>query len=157
MKIFITEPRKCTGCRLCELACSFSKHGAFGAALSNIRVESLEEAAAHVPVKCLQCEGAPCLTACVTGALYKDAATGAVLLDRERCIGCRACLMACPFGCVSLAEGGDGLEISICDLCAGDPECVKVCREGALSYVEEGDVNRKKRENLFRLISRSGQ
>ncbi len=157
MKVFLVEPRKCTGCRLCELACSFAKRQAFGAALSNIRVESREDAAAHVPVKCLQCEAAPCLAACVTGALYRDAATGAVLPDRERCIGCRACLMACPFGCVSLLAEGEGLQISICDLCGGNPECVKVCREGALSYVEEGDVNRRKRENLFRLMLNCGE
>jgi len=149
VKIFMINPEKCTGCHLCELACSFNKHKVFNRELSNIRIETKEDIALHVPVKCMQCEDSPCINACVTGALYKDEETGAVLLDKNKCIGCKAGVIACPFGAISLITKDRNSQISICDLCDGDPECVKVCREKAITYVDEKKINRRKRENTF--------
>ncbi len=152
MKLFTIDPQKCTGCHQCELACSFNKHKIFDRQLSNIRVESIEELALSVPVKCMQCDDAPCIASCVAGALYKDTGTGAVLWDGDKCIGCKACVIACPFGCVSVIKKDRNIQIAICDLCSGDPECVKVCREKAIAYVDESRVNKKKREKTFQKI-----
>ncbi len=149
MKVFMLDPERCTGCHLCELTCSFNKHKVFNRELSNIRIEKNEDMALNVPIKCMQCEGSPCIYACVTGALYKDEDTGAVLLDNDKCILCKACIIACPFGCISLISKWNGLQISLCDLCSGDPECVKVCRERSIYYIDEKKINREKRENTF--------
>jgi carbon-monoxide dehydrogenase iron sulfur subunit len=145
MKVFLMDPEKCTGCRLCELSCSLTRYGAFNRELSAIRVESNEDLSLHVPVSCMQCREAPCIRACVAGALRRDSGTGAVLVDADRCILCKACAVACPFGCVSLVRWKDDPRIGICDLCSGEPQCVSVCRSQAIAYVDEGKVNRKKR------------
>ncbi|MBA1336557.1 MAG: hypothetical protein HPY66_2992 [Firmicutes bacterium] len=149
MKLFMVNPEKCTGCHLCELACSFNKHGVFNRELSNIRVENDEDRALNVPVKCMQCDDAPCIASCVTRALFKDLETGAVLWDKDRCIRCKACVIACPFGCVSLVRKERSTNISICDLCSGQPKCIEVCREKAIDYVDENRINNKKREKTF--------
>jgi Fe-S-cluster-containing hydrogenase component 2 len=155
MKVYMIDFNKCSVCHLCELACSYKHHNVFSPELSNIKVEAIEDIAFNVPIKCMQCEEAYCIKACVAGALYKDHKTGAVLIDIDRCIGCKACVMACPFGAVSLVKKINKLEISICDLCSGDPECVKVCRNGAISYEEESKANKQKRKNtLNRLLDK---
>jgi len=153
MKVYTLNPQQCTGCHLCEMACSFKHHKSFSAELSNIRIESNEDKAFNVAVKCMQCEEAYCIRSCVAGSLYKDHNTGAVLIDRNKCIGCKACIMACPFGAVSLINVNGKLQISICDLCSGDPECVKVCRGKAINYTEEGKVNEKKRSKALDRMS----
>lgn len=152
MRFFMIDPEKCTGCHQCELACSFNKHRVFNRELSNIRVESEEDLALNIPVKCMQCEDAPCIVSCVARALYKDPDTGAVLWDENKCIRCKACIIACPFGCISVMKKNREVQISICDLCSGDPECVKVCREKALSYVDENKINKKKRGRMSHKI-----
>jgi len=158
VKYFSIDPEKCTGCHQCELACSFNKHKVFDRHMSNIRVESIEDLHMNVPVKCMQCDDAPCIASCVAGALYKDPVTGAVLWDGDKCIGCKACVIACPFGCVSVIKKGRDTQISICDLCSGDPECVKVCREKAINYVDETRVNKNKRERtLSKILNQKGK
>ena len=51
-----------------------------------------------VPISCQHCTDAPCETVCPTGATYIDPDTGTVLVDYDRCIGCRTCASACPYG-----------------------------------------------------------
>lgn len=149
MKVYTAEPNKCTGCHLCEMACSFKHHRIFSAELSNIRIESNEDKAFHIAAKCMQCEEAYCIKSCVSGALYKNYDTGAVQIERSKCIGCKACVMACPFGAVSLIKAEGKLHISICDLCSGDPECIKVCSSKAIEYVDETRINKKKRNEAL--------
>jgi carbon-monoxide dehydrogenase iron sulfur subunit len=72
------------------------------------------------------------MAACPSGALHQQETTGAILLRREDCIGCSACVDACPFGVVAL-HPETGLAL-ICDLCDGDPACVKRCATGAIAY-----------------------
>jgi len=78
-------------------------------------------------------------------ALSTDPNTGAVLVDREKCTSCGACIRACP-GTVPFLHPGDN-KATICDLCGGDPECVKVCTEAgynALTLTSEGPNVHKK-------------
>jgi Fe-S-cluster-containing hydrogenase component 2 len=93
----------------------------------------------EVPHLCAQCNDYPCVASCPVQALSTDADTKAVLVDREKCAGCGACIRACPGNVPFLHPGDD--KATICDLCGGDPECVKVCKEAgynALMLVEEG-------------------
>jgi len=93
----------------------------------------------EVPHLCAQCNDYPCVDSCPVGALSTSTDTKAVLVDREKCTGCGACIRACPGNVPFLHPGDD--KATICDLCGGDPECVKVCKEAgynALMLVEEG-------------------
>ena len=78
-------------------------------------------------------------------ALSSDPNTGAVIVDREKCISCGACIKACP-GTVPYLHPGDN-KATICDLCGGEPACVDVCTEAgynALTIVHEGpSIHRK--------------
>ena len=84
---------------------------------------------------------------CPTAALVRNAATGAVDMARERCISCRMCVAACPFGNMLWDEAYHCVQK--CDLCGGDPKCVPFCPTGALSYVG-GDVAAQRPEPLVR-------
>ena len=127
IKVFMVDPKKCTECGLCELACSYAKEGEFNPRKSRIYI---------IPksiLVCRHCKKPPCMEACEVGAIIKDELTSTVLIDIEKCIGCRACIPACPFGGLILRPDGTVMK---CDLCGGDPECVKYCSIGAIKWVE---------------------
>jgi Fe-S-cluster-containing dehydrogenase component len=86
------------------------------------------------------------MAACPTGALYRDEAVGSVLFYADECIGCAACVDACPFGMAAL-HPETGLAL-ICDLCGGDPACVKRCATGAIVYADGDAGARAKRETI---------
>jgi carbon-monoxide dehydrogenase iron sulfur subunit len=120
--------------------------GRFGTATARIHVSKVEHLGIDCPHVCRLCWRAPCIAACPIGALQKDERTGAVLLGVEECIGCSACVDACPFGMAALhPESGLAL---ICDLCGGDPACVQRCATGAIAYEETGAAAQAKREDL---------
>lgn len=91
---------------------------------------------------CVHCGDAPCVVACPTGCMYKDEETGFTLYDKDKCIGCHSCAVACPYGAPCF--DGEG-KIYKCDGCvdrrrAGmEPACVLVCPADALSceWVED--------------------
>ncbi len=130
----------CTGCHLCELACSYAHYKVFNPSLSRITVITRPEVQTSIPVYCMQCRDAACVRACPANAIYFDEGSNAYLIDDSRCIGCRECAYACPFGAVGF--DGDGKPIK-CDLCGGDPECVKVCPHDAIIYGSEEVVMRR--------------
>jgi len=91
----------------------------------------------HMPLTCLQCEEAACVKVCPVGALVRNEQTGAVDVLDAKCIGCEACMAACPFGAMAmLAKPDSGPTAYKCDLCGGDPACVLFCPTKALQYVE---------------------
>ncbi|HBK59494.1 MAG TPA: hypothetical protein DDZ84_01700 [Firmicutes bacterium] len=79
---------------------------------------------------------------CPTGAIRRHPTTGAVVISKELCVGCRACFSACPVAGMCLDIHGKPAK---CDLCNGDPECVKACVAGALEYTEDDAAVRKRR------------
>jgi len=102
----------------------------------------------HFPKNCLHCEKPDCVTVCPTGASYKRAEDGIVLIDHDRCIGCKLCAWACPYGARELDEV-EGV-MKKCTLCIDRiynetlaeaervPACVSTCPVGARHF---GDFN----------------
>ena len=151
-EILIVDAQKCTGCRMCEIYCSFSKTKTCNPARSRVSVVKWEEQGINVPSMCQHCEDPPCVPVCPTGAISKDSETDAVLTNEDLCIGCKMCLIACPFGAPSI----DPVESKVirCDLCEGDPVCAKVCPTGAIKWINADRAGlMRKREGMEKLTS----
>ena len=149
----IFDFEKCTGCRACELACSFRKDGVFAPSRSRVKVVRIDEEGLDIPIGCEHCDPAPCIAVCPTKALGRSPATDAVLLDRALCIGCKQCMVICPFGAIRFDE--DSREFYKCDLCDGDPECTKWCFTGAIEHGGRmGEFPKKKVARRARRIMR---
>ena len=142
MKIqFIIDPHLCTGCRTCELACSFT-HNVDGKP-SKTRIRPIDGGFKDlwVPVVCLQCDDAACVKSCLVDALRRNPETGAIELNQEVCVKCMACVAACPFGCAILDTQHD--RVVKCDLCGGDPACAHFCPTKALQWIPVESKKRK--------------
>ncbi|MCY0867925.1 MAG: 4Fe-4S dicluster domain-containing protein [Desulfurococcus sp.] len=138
----LVDPLRCTGCRLCEIACSLTHEGSIWPSASRIQVYE-PYPGAPVPVTCVQCEDYPCVQSCPFNALKIDEKTGAVIVIPENCTLCGACVNACPLEIPRIIPGKN--YVLICDLCGGEPACVKACSEAgynALTLIEkpEGSV-----------------
>lgn len=132
--ILFIDPDNCDGCRLCEMICALKNTGSIiSPTKARIRVMKRETLGIDVPMVCRQCEDPPCRNVCPTNAITIDPKTGAVVVLEDRCIGCRECMLACPFGAISFDV--EKRVCVICDLCGGDPQCVKICQWGAIRYV----------------------
>jgi len=129
MGLYTVIPGNCTGCRTCELACSFS-HSTDGA-FARSRIKVYQTAAGkHVQVTCLQCADAACVKVCPVEALSRNESTGAIEVSTDRCVGCALCVTACPFGHMHFdIETRCAVK---CDLCKGDPMCARFCPSKAL-------------------------
>ncbi len=136
LSVLVADHRKCTGCLLCEAVCSLYHAGQVNPLESRVRVIKWDETGVDVPVFCQHCEEPVCEQACITGAIKRDPATGLVTTDETRCVHCRMCIAACPFGGPNLNPEG---KVVRCDLCGGNPVCARFCETGALKY-ERADV-----------------
>ncbi|MCZ7663498.1 MAG: 4Fe-4S dicluster domain-containing protein [Thermoleophilia bacterium] len=86
-----------------------------------------------LPTVCQQCERPMCLEVCPVDAPYRQEETGAMLIDYEKCLGCRMCMAGCPFGAIVWDDRDH--KVKKCDLCDGDPKCVRYCEPKAVDYV----------------------
>jgi anaerobic carbon-monoxide dehydrogenase iron sulfur subunit len=145
-KVLMIHPDKCTGCRNCELACSFAHEGAFRPRGSRVKVYSWERDGISVPMMCQQCDDASCVAVCPTGAMHR--AKGQMLVEWEasRCIRCRMCVQACPFGAATYDSATSS--ILKCDTCQGKPECVEFCPNQALEYQDDTVSTRSRSKSL---------
>jgi len=131
------NPQKCIGCKSCELACSLRNETVFNPALSRISSITFIEGTYPLPYNfvatCKQCADAPCLSSCPTKAISrrKDEAK-AVVIDRDKCIGCGVCVVTCPFGAMRFDEAAK--KAFKCELCGGDPACAQMCPTGAIQF-----------------------
>lgn len=149
-RVLTADPKKCTGCRACEIACSMKHAQVSNPVRSRIRVVHLESAQQFLPLACQQCEDAPCLEACPQEAISRDG--GQVVIDYAKCVGCRTCFYACPFGAMKFdADRGRPFK---CDLCGGQPLCVDICEDNALAYIDPADAATPRRRETARIYKR---
>jgi carbon-monoxide dehydrogenase iron sulfur subunit len=160
MKRIFVDYKKCLACKACETACAVEHHparnllGALGDRKTQVNVRVLGIEHESFPLSCRHCDPADCLNACPSGAISRDAESGAVLLDAAMCKACAMCAMVCPFDAISFKvthRSCYGRDVAYkCDLCndrvkaGGKPACVEACHSGALVYADY-DVNRAKR------------
>ena len=158
----------CVGCHACAVACKqWNEGGQFGPLPDENpygrdplgvwfnRVHTYESnsaqghATVHFPRSCLHCEEPECVTVCPTGASYKRAEDGIVLIDANKCIGCKLCSWACPYGAREYSEVLGVMQK--CTLCVDriynesfdvedrSPACVQACPTGARHFGDLGD------------------
>ncbi|HNV83210.1 MAG TPA: 4Fe-4S dicluster domain-containing protein [Arenimonas sp.] len=173
----------CVGCHACAVACKEWNAGGIAAPLTDenpygadphgvwfnrvhsYTIDALNEqpeTTLHFPRSCLHCEQAPCVTVCPTGASYKRAEDGIVLVDEDKCIGCKLCSWACPYGAreYSQVEG----VMKKCTLCVDriynehipeesrKPACVQACPTKARHFGDLGDEE----SDIFKLVKDRG-
>lgn len=138
-KVLFINYEKCTGCRQCELVCSVQHTGASNPSRANVHVVKWESEGFYLPIFCQQCIDAPCMKVCPKKAISREEESGRVAIDYDLCIGCRACVLACPFG----AMGFDSMTKKVikCDLCDGEPLCARFCETKAIEFVESTTAN----------------
>lgn len=159
------DPGRCIGCKTCMVACLHA-HDANGESVGP-RLQLVTTLRVSAPVSCHHCLDAPCVRSCPTGCLYADDAR--VGVREEKCIGCQNCVIACPFGAVSIGSKpkvellgdipfGSGTKPVVikCDLCvgrSGGPACVAACPTEGL-HLADGDFvsaeTARKREQSVR-------
>lgn len=147
MKRVYPDKEYCIGCHLCELACitAHSESKDLILAYTQERNEKglspckrvFEKGDICVAISCRHCDEPSCVAACISGGLRKDPETGQTVYDRDKCVGCWSCLMACPYGAIRRHPVDN--KIVKCDLCQDreeGPACVAACPNLALKYEE---------------------
>ena len=145
-KVFVIDPEKCTGCRKCEMVCSVFHTGTSNPSRSRIKVTKWENIGLYLPVTCQNCDKPFCTEVCPAKAAHRDLKTNKVNIDKTKCIGCKTCIIACPFG-VPLFDKAERVTIK-CDFCDGDPQCVACCEAGAIKYLDVDEVGMSKRKEV---------
>lgn len=164
----------CVGCQACTTSCKEWNTQGYSAPLNDDNPQSadifgvwlnrvhgyevkeegkVDGRVVHFPRSCLHCETPACVTVCPTGASYKRAEDGIVLVDPDMCIGCKLCSWACPYGAREY-DYTDGV-MKKCTLCVDriyntnfepedrQPACVKACPTGARHFGDLGDPESK--------------
>lgn len=166
----LVDLTRCIGCRACENACRLrwgqpglpTGHFGYGEGEGRLSfttrtfVDNRQTNGHKFPVKrqCMHCLDPACVSVCPVAALHKTA-RGSVVYDASRCMGCRYCMVACPFN-VPRYEWHEGLtpRVGKCDFCDDRvatglaPACVAACPTGTLKFGKRADVIREARARL---------
>jgi len=102
------------------------------------------------PMICQQCDKPRCQEFCPAHAIDRNPETKAMVINYNRCIGCRLCMAVCPFG--AMRYDTNRRRVFKCELCEGDPQCVKLCPQEALQFVPKDVANTVKINNLSRKL-----
>jgi carbon-monoxide dehydrogenase iron sulfur subunit len=149
VKIIGVHLDRCTGCKTCELYCAAERGSNGKTLLKAVQENPLPRARVRVegrggnsmPIQCRQCMDAPCLNACLTGALTRDPQTQMVLIQEDLCIGCWTCTIFCPYGVIyPWPERKMALKCDRCNFME-HPVCVDVCPTGALALIDLSDYD----------------
>jgi Fe-S-cluster-containing dehydrogenase component len=107
----VIDTRRCVGCEACVIACKIENKTPPGVFYTLVTRERLPGARNDRPIfmtkPCFHCDDPPCVPVCPVGATYQRPSDGIVVVDYDRCIGCRYCIAACPYGARSFDFGED--------------------------------------------------
>ena len=143
VKAVLYDSTQCVGCRLCESACSerqklpYDDRIAAEEKLSHYKLTTIKTSGERYSRrKCMHCEEPACASVCPVGAFQKTS-LGPVIYDETKCMGCRYCMVACPFGAPTYEWTSRTPRVRKCDGCydrlaAGKPTaCSEACPNGA--------------------------
>jgi carbon-monoxide dehydrogenase iron sulfur subunit len=162
-KTIVINIEKCLACKSCEIAC----------ALAHSKSEVLEEAVAEsprpqrmvtveaagefgVPMQCRHCEAPPCVEICPTGAVQRQSEQGPIVVEKQLCIGCKLCILICPFGVLRI--GPEGRAVIKCDMCferiekGQEPACVEACPTKSLKLVSLQELTKSRRREASKQL-----
>jgi protein NrfC len=149
----LVDSKKCQGCLSCMMACSLVHEGEANLSLSRIQV--MQNILKNWPddikvVQCRQCTDPSCIDACPSGALHIDLANGNIrVINEEECLGCQACLDACPFVPRRIIWNSKTDKAIKCDLClntpywkekggpGGNQACIEACPQNAIIFTDK--------------------
>ena len=141
----VIDQTRCIGCHACTTACKSENDVPLGVTRTYVKHVDVgvfpQARRAHQVTRCNQCQHAPCVAACPTSAMFRRA-DGIVDFDKSICIGCKACMAACPYDAIFINPEDHSAEK--CNFCAHridmglEPACVVVCPVEAILV---GDVN----------------
>jgi tetrathionate reductase subunit B len=153
--VLVIDSRKCIDCKACLVACRAENNVPLGYSRNWINEERRGEwpklLAAFEPEQCQHCESPACVRVCPTGASYQRP-DGIVAIRESECVGCRYCVIACPFDARFFRE--DKGVVEKCDFCAqrvdrGElPACVETCPSKVRVFGDINDPGSKVRELL---------
>jgi anaerobic carbon-monoxide dehydrogenase iron sulfur subunit len=129
-----TNSEKCVGCLICESFCSHYHEGAIWPDRARLRILFTDDDGPFKVNICRQCNNARCASACPTGAITLNEATGVWEVDVKLCNGCGDCVEACPFNAMFITDDGVAYK---CDLCDGEPQCAAMCPHEAVIVKEK--------------------
>ncbi len=150
-----TDSKKCIACHACEVQCKAVHNIPVGATLGKIVVLGPKfvngvPKMSSVFLPCFHCEEAWCLNACRKNAIQRRDKDGLVYIKEESCVGCKACIKACPWRIPQWNP--ETRKVVKCDMCmeridqGKEPACVAACPTGALEFGEPGKLSDKARE-----------
>jgi len=169
----VADPHKCIGCKVCEVVCAVEHLDRECKTVGTIDAPLLPKLflvktpKVTMPIQCRHCEDAPCANVCPVAAISE--VDNKILVDEKICVGCKTCMMACPFGAMDLVpryqdgqvimqevlttETEDGvvqkeaMVANKCDLCVGrveGPACIQACPAQALELIAPHKEKRKR-------------
>lgn len=153
----VIDQTRCIGCHACTTACKSENVVPLGVTRTYVKHVDVgvfpQARRAHQVTRCNQCADAPCVTACPTTAMFKRA-DGIVDFDKSICIGCKACMAACPYDAIFINPEDHSAEK--CNFCAHridmglEPACVVVCPVEAILVGDMNDADSK----VARIVNR---
>jgi anaerobic carbon-monoxide dehydrogenase iron sulfur subunit len=175
MKKVVVHPERCVGCMQCMVACAVAHSqtkSLFAATQEKPRPRprihvGVGPANAGFPNRCRHCHPAPCLAACLPGAIFWAGSLETVLIDPDKCINCASCAMACPFGVLRFHQehtAPPNKTVAVkCDNCDQRqalgliPACVEVCKVGALTFEELDEALKRRTDQVSHSVLLGGE
>jgi anaerobic dimethyl sulfoxide reductase subunit B (iron-sulfur subunit) len=142
---WIVDLTRCIGCRSCFVACKGENNTPLRTdwryVVERVRGSYPRTRREFISLACNHCDAPACIKSCPVGAITKRDSDGVVLIDQDKCIGCRYCAFACPYGAPRIDT--DTNKVSKCTMCAHrldtglKPACATACVTGAIQFVED--------------------